>query len=362
LAKAIHNSLPRQVRDRDVIHDIDGRVFVTLGHIQPQDRILSFLKYIPDPEGDWCSGKTKYKRVFWGDVDSVALGMSLVPPSYLIDDLHFGTRLLELPRQAVGKYFSPELRLEEIMHEGPSDELEAGAKHLAEVIHDTLGIPYERIGITGSISWKAHNPGHSDINMNVYGFKESWLLQEGYDEIVEQNICTHLREVTDRGSVVPRLAERLPDLPSTSLELMLRRRRELCVDERCIGVMPVLLPTQAPIQHGSEHYTSISEAPLTVNMEIEDVKYGIFMPAIYEGTSKPTKATQGVIVTRIMVYDGTFRGLLQPGDRVEVTGVLQKVRPDSKGHGRTKEESYQIMVGTKNGFGNEFIRLVEPSV
>ena len=48
--------LPNRVRDRDIFRDKQGRMFVTLGYIQPPDRILSFLKYVPGcavdvPEG-----------------------------------------------------------------------------------------------------------------------------------------------------------------------------------------------------------------------------------------------------------------------------------------------------------------------
>ena len=358
MIKSLQTQLPRRVRDRDVTHDLDGRVFVTLGYIQPPDRILSYLKYIPSPGGDWRSGETRYKRVFWGGTDSVVSGMTLVPARYLVNDTHFGTTLLELSRQDITNYFSPEQRLKEIIHEGPSDELETAASHIAEIVHDTIGIPINRLGVAGSISWKAHDPGRSDINMNVYGLSEAWRLQESYNEIVERNSCVRLRNARDRDASISRLIERLPRVSHDALEVVLARRRELVVDGRCIGIMPVLLPTQVPIQHGSEHYVSLTSDPVSAIMEISESRYGIFLPAVYEGSSKPTEATQGAPITRIMVYDGTFRGLLQPGDKVEVTGTLQRVQPHSKKRGSNNDEFYQIMLGTKNGYGKEFIRLI----
>lgn len=361
MTKTITTRLPKQVRDRDVIHDLDGRVFVTLGYIQPQDRILCFLKYIVDPQGDWHSGNASYRRVFWGGVDSVVKGMALVPSMYLVNDAHFRTELLELPRHDVAKYFSPELRLSQIIHEGPADDLEAGAKHLAEIIHDTLGISFRRLGVTGSISWKAHNPKRSDINMNVYGFKEAWHLQEGYDEIAERNRSVRLVGVSDRLPAISKSANRQSRPVSDALQTLSARRREFHVDGRGIGVMPVLMPTEAPIQHGREHYVSLAETPVTIRMEIEETKYGLFMPAIYEGTSKPMQAIRGKAVTRIMVYDGLFRGLLQPGDKADVTGMLQRVEPNPGENGGNEQEFYQIMVGTKNGYGSEFISAVGPS-
>ena len=85
-------------------------------------------------------------------------------------------------------------------------------------------------------------------------------------------------------------------------------------------------------------------------MDIDTTDYGIFHPAIYEGHSEPLGVADGERVNRILVYDGAFGGLLKPGDRVEVSGILQKVS-------RGDETLYQIMVGTKSGAGKEFIRL-----
>ncbi len=85
-------------------------------------------------------------------------------------------------------------------------------------------------------------------------------------------------------------------------------------------------------------------------MDIDSTEFGIFHPAIYEGHSEPLNAIDGERVNRILVYDGAFGGLLKTGDRVEVSGTLQKVI-------RGDEILYQIMVGTKSGAGKEFIRL-----
>jgi len=281
--------------------------------------------------------------------------MSLVPSRYLIDDSHFHTELLELPRRDIARYFSPELRLREIIREGPVDELEAGAMQLAGIVHDTLDISFDHLGVTGSISWKAHNPERSDINMNVYGFKDAWRLQEGYSEIVEQNKNVHLGGISDNCLGSSKSANRLPKPVFNALQTLSSRRRELYLNGRGIGIMPVLLPTQTPIEYGSEHYVSLADTPVTISMEIEESEYGIFMPAIYQVSSRPSQATQGNVVKRVMVYDGVFRGLLQPGDRVDVTGVLQKVELDSRRHGREGEGFYQIMVGSKRGYGKEFI-------
>jgi predicted nucleotidyltransferase len=345
--------LPTIVRDRDIFHDVEGRVFVVLGYIQPSNRILSFLKYVPDSSGEWQSGDIKYKRIFWGSVTSTVDGMSLLPHNYIVKDPHFSTDLLEPPKTNVAKYFSPEIRLKEIIESGSKDPLEELAKRGAETLHDALGIQYDHIGVAGSILWQGHNLEKSDINMNIYGFDASWTLYKNYESLIEGREGARLRELPDWQHAMARVHARIPIMKSEDLQNLFTRRKALCLGDVCIGITPILLPDEAPIQHGSESYTTISTEPLTIKMEIESVEFGIFHPAIYEGRSPSLEIIDGDSVSRIMVYDGAFGGLLRTSDHVEVTGTLQKVVPTNR-----DDPFYQIMVGTKSGAGKEFIRLV----
>ncbi|MFX1559977.1 MAG: hypothetical protein ACFFBL_05280 [Promethearchaeota archaeon] len=345
--------LPIHVRDRDIFHDVEGRVFVVLGYIQPSNRILSFLKYVPDTSGDWQSGDTKYKRMFWGSVSSTVDGMSLLPAEYIVADSHFGTNLLEPPRNCVAKYFSPEIRLKEIIEDGPHDSLEELAERGADTLHDTLGIPYDHIGVAGSILWKGHSLERSDINMNIYGFDASWTLHENYESLIDEREDARLRELPDWKHAMDRVHARIPIMKSKDLQNLFSRRKALCLEDFCIGITPILLPHEAPIHYSSESYIAISEKPVTVEMKVENTEFGIFHPALYEGQSPSLDAIGGESVSRIMVYDGAFGGLLRTGDRVEVTGTIQRVVPSNGA-----PPFHQMMVGTKSGAGKEYIRLL----
>ncbi len=59
-------------------------------------------------------------------------------------------------------------------------------------------------------------------------------------------------------------------------------------------------------------------------------------------------------MTRLIIYEGVFRGLLVAGDQVDVSGTLQRVTFSSNEY----EPFYQLMIGTQTGHGQEFIRLV----
>ncbi len=341
--------LPDRVRDRDIFRDHQGRMFVTLGYIQPADRVLSFLKYIPDENGKWQAGSTRYKRLFWGSVDSTVEGMSKLPQDYTIFDSHFQTDLVEPPRTSIMEYFSAEQRLREILVE-PKDELEEVVQQAAETLHDELKLPFSNLGISGSILWKGHNPEFSDINMNIYGFKESWLLQENYGSLENKETQTRIRDLPEWDRGIERVKKRVPVLEKSDLQTLFSRRKALCIKDRCIGITPILHPEETLIDHGSESYTTIIQTPVKLSLVVENVDFGIFHPAIYDTESA---VIEGHSVTRVMIYDGAFCGLIKKGDRIEISGTLQRVNLTN-----TDAELHQIMIGTKAGSGKEYVKIL----
>jgi predicted nucleotidyltransferase len=341
--------LPEKVRDRDIFRDFQNRLFVVLGYIQPSDRVLSYLKYVPDDNGMWKADGIKYRRLFWGSVDSIVNGMSILPQAYITKDTHFQTSLIEPPRNTIMEYYSPEMRLKEILEE-PNDNLEILTKRAAEILHDDLEIPFDCLGIAGSILWKGHNTKHSDINMNIYGFARAWNLFNNFERVDELQNQARLRSLPEWKHAIGRVHDRIADLQPTDLDALFSRRRALCIGDRCIGITPVLYPEETPIPYGSESYTTQTTETAKFNVTIENTKYSIFHPAIYE--IAPI-AHNDSIISRIMVYDGAFGGLFEMGDCVEVSGTLQRVTTHKE-----HTDFYQVMVGTKNGSGKEYIRFL----
>ncbi|TXT56702.1 MAG: hypothetical protein BAJATHORv1_20295 [Candidatus Thorarchaeota archaeon] len=339
-------------RDRDVFQDEMSRIYVTLGHIQPPDGIISVLKYLPDVTGQWESGNIRYRRIFSNDVVSSHTGMEILPNEYY-DDTHFGTDILKFPVSKVVHYFKPEERLKQIINEGPNDELERIVSKLACSFHDILDIPFDQLGVTGSIAWNAHNPSFSDINMNIHGFDWSWYLEENYPRLVQEDSSLQLTEGALWANSVSRLRERIVCLGSDEILVLFKRRRQLQFHQQPITIMPVLNPSESPIEYGTEKYNSTFLVKAEV--EITSSRYGIFFPALYEvvGTAESTRSS--ISVTRLMIYDGAFRGLFQDGDILQVHGTLQKVQ-------RLDGSSFfQIMIGTLAGAGKEHIIITKPS-
>ncbi|TFG08841.1 hypothetical protein EU538_06425 [Candidatus Thorarchaeota archaeon] len=339
--------------DRDVIRDIDGQIWTVLGHIQPKDRVIAFLKYIPAKGGRWSRDDAQYDRIFWGGAQSVTEGMGQISSKYLHDDPHFGTVLPSVPIAHIARHYMPEARLKEIAELGARDILEERALRLAEILSDSTGIDLASFGVAGSLVWRAHDLSYSDINMCVYGFDESWRLQDAYEQISEDNARVSLREETDWLAAKSRIVSRVPTLNMEDLHPLFARRRGLCLDGQCIGVTPVLRAHEAPILYLTERYEDISSDPIRTTFDVHDASYGLFLPSLYHGESGELDEIDGERASRLMIYEGAFRGLVRVEDRLEVTATLQRVmRPSGEA------TLYQLMVGTMTGAGREYISLL----
>lgn len=349
--------MPDGVRDRDVIQDFNGRVYVVLGSIQPRDKILCFLKYVPDESGAWVSNGVRYRRVFWGDVGWIKESLSELPPDLVVHDSHFGTELLEVPREHVLNYFSPEARLREILEYGPRDRLESMAQSLSVLVTERIGIGPEQLGVAGSVLWRAHDPCRSDLNMNVYGLQASHLLHENIDSLMDpQDVHRVGHESWMRK--IKALTSGVSSMTDADIAMLSERRRLVFHRGTSVGITPVLYPDEAPIVHGSEYYRTISDSPVTLRLEIVDDTYGLFTPSIYSCIGAGDGARGPHRVERLMIYEGAFKGLLRSGDIVEVTGSLQSVI-DPNDH---LVKFHQIMVGTKSGVGKEGIRILRVAI
>ncbi|MFX1252972.1 MAG: hypothetical protein ACFFCZ_15300 [Promethearchaeota archaeon] len=349
------------LRDRDVIFDLHNRIYVILGYLQPPNRALAFLKYIPTQRDEttlqWKIEETYYRRIFWGTVESVKEGLKENMPSYTVVDPFFGTDLIQVPHKDIKQHFIPEKRLHEILLK-PRDPLEEKVAFIAELLHTVLKIPYDDLGIAGSILWKGHQPHLSDINMNIYGFENAWILQQNYDRLVKEVPAIKLRKIEQWGKTMKRIVDRTP-LSLEDVKALYLRRKEIYYQNEGIGVMPILRPgvDPLPIKYGTEVFKMDSEN-VVIRGEIITDDYSLFMPAIYElapfkDEIEKIKAFESDVI-RILVYDGSFRALFKKYDRVEISGTLQNVLRSADQSIKCK----QIMIGTKQGSGREYIRLL----
>jgi predicted nucleotidyltransferase len=347
----------RGVLDHDIFIDKVGRIFFVLGHYQPQGRVISLLKYLPDEHGTWVhriSGQ-RYARSYTHQgieaFTSASKAAGAVKEnelaSWQMTDPVFGTSFLEVPQDCIAEYFLPETRLTGILEarEGELDDLERKVKLVVQTIlkhaRDT-DVAAEDVGITGSILWRGHSE-RSDINLNVYGAAKCRSLEQVLASLARRQV------MLARGLTVEMKGfDGVPGVQcsGTVSRTDLKRKPKI----KLVGFKPgiqvrwCLKRGEFPIEYGSESYADKGLA--TIKARVTDDAFTMFYPALVgietlSGKMKPD---------RVLIYDTRYTRLLRSGDVVEITGLLQEI----SGSGR-----YQILIGSKQHARDERVSFLE---
>ncbi len=149
----------KQVRTRDFIYTSDDLYFASTNYIHPENRVISFLRYVPDPKGDREKDGKRYRKV--GSEEAY---------SYLRN-----VEMMGVPLEKVEKIIKPEERLlglKKTFDEGgkvKNPELIAKLMDVADFFHFMADIPYDHLGISGSILPGLQKSDVSDLDFVVYG-------------------------------------------------------------------------------------------------------------------------------------------------------------------------------------------------
>ena len=89
-----------RARPRDFIFTSDDLFFATTTYLHPQDRILSFLRYIPDQNGDRLLNSKKYSKV---DSKQAYDFLGKHFQDYLFDCEITGVQMMGVPKEKIEK-------------------------------------------------------------------------------------------------------------------------------------------------------------------------------------------------------------------------------------------------------------------
>ncbi len=334
--------------DHDIFTDHAGRIYFVLGHYQPRDRVISILKYVPDPSGTWMHRETgvTYLRSYWHQgVDVFLKTESFVKSTgheplqlWLVRDPVFGTDYLEVPVGSIREYLLPEERLDGICRarDESLDPLERKVKHVVTTLATTFepsGIKATDFGITGSVLWNGHSE-RSDININVYG---KHACRKLHDALAARAAGAHslsadLSVVMKGFDDVPFLS-RDPSLPGTALS----RKPKLKMAGFTPGIQLrwCLRRGELPVTYGTERYRELGVQRFT--LQVIDDEYAMFYPAFVG-----VRTIEGHLdARRIMVYDTRVTRFFKINDVVSVTATVQEVTTTGG------DTFFQLLIGSK---------------
>jgi len=163
--KGLNNS-EITVLDHYYFKTVNGDIGVVTGNIHSDHYVVGYIKYRRTSNStQWCDQYYCYDRVVKhyriNEVYSGSTEYVYIP--------YYGSQVPVMPRSTIHEVFNPVERSLEIISK-PRDELELQALNM---IMDTLNGTNTLPGITGSILPGIHNVKYSDIDLVVYGLKNS---------------------------------------------------------------------------------------------------------------------------------------------------------------------------------------------
>ena len=105
----------------DYLRTVEGLFFAVKGGVHPDDMVVAYLRYIPDPSGDRLHGGVRYRRV--SDVEETTRYLEVNHPGYLNHVYRLNAILQTVPHSQISAVYKPRERLREIL-EGPVTRLE----------------------------------------------------------------------------------------------------------------------------------------------------------------------------------------------------------------------------------------------
>jgi predicted nucleotidyltransferase len=308
-------------REGDFLQTVDGLIFDVKGDCHPPDRIISFVRYIPDSEGDRKRGKEVYRKVY--DLKERYQVLKKEYPQYVYFDPVFQRELQGVPHEYIQKMYNPREKLKELIPK-EKDALEESAVLLAQM----LPVPDSVVGVSGSILVGLHTPG-SDIDLIVYGTQHCINVYNHLKTLREKGVIQQF----DREEARKKALFRWGHAP----ELLVRLEQKKVLHGLFQGKEYFFrLLKENTLQYGDVHYRPLDT--VTMKAVITDDTDNIFTPCCYKVEDASVEEVEQIVSVR-----GRFCEHVQKGDTVTARGSLETVLCQTG-------EYYQLMLGDQGDY------------
>lgn len=318
-------------KDRDIVETCDGLMFVVVGYLHPPGRVTAYLKYVPSEEGKWGRGDTRYTRTLGyyhvTQIENTYGYLRERHPEYLYDCPVRNITVSCVPLSDVKLYYDPVERVDSLIREGPSDSLEEKLLGLVGYLREHADVE-GRIGVTGSILTRSHNPAFSDIDITVYGREESRRVREAVLGARREGVIRGRGEEELERWVAQR-AEKFPLSREELRRIASKRWNYGFYRDTYVSVHPTRADDEITESYGDFTYSQLGEVKGTA--VVADTSESIYLPAVYRVTDSKLR-NRNVTISEIVSYEGVYGDLFTVGEKVEFTGILERYEGKERGH------------------------------
>jgi predicted nucleotidyltransferase len=329
-----------KAREGDLVETDEKLMFDVKGLVHPPNRIVAFIRYFPDEKGK----RTREGRSF-GKVYSLSKRYALLKdrfPEYLVYDPVFDETLCEVPVDSVKRIYKPVEKLQEMRGSKDLDLLQNKALQFAELLKQTAGIPWNALGISGSIMVGLHTP-KSDIDPVVYGSRSCRRVHSALatlfkndDEAVKPYVKQDLKVLFDFRSKDTEM----------SLEDFLRTESRKSMQGKFKGtdyfVRFVKDWNEIDENYGDIQYENIGNAK--VEAAVADDSESTFTPCTYKVQNvKPLEGLRIENIAEITSFRGRFCEQARQGEIIVAKGKVECVKDR-----RHNKEHFRLLVGGRH--------------
>ena len=274
-------------------------------------------------------------------------------PHYLFYSPFYNVLMTAVPAEYIARHYRPEDKLAAIMKSKRQDLLQKKLGRLISLLAEKSGVPTESFGITGSILLGIHRLAVSDMDVTVYGHKNSLAVKRALiDDYSVKNSDVKRFEGSVLTAWCRSKTQSHPLTFNDAMEIFGRKWNMGVFEDTKFSVHPVKLEVEVNEEYADRVYEPMGTA--TVGAVIHEDSDSIFLPAVYQ--VREAKVIKGPPVTdieEIISYEGLYGDLAEIGETVLAKGKLEQVT-DKK----NRRKYHRILVGSPEGKGSEYIKLV----
>jgi predicted nucleotidyltransferase len=337
-----------RVRPRDFIYTIDDLFFASTNYLHPEDRIISFLRYIHNTKGERSKNNARYSKV---DTKQAFEFLSQNYPDYLFDCDITNTPMMGVPLEKVLEILHPDNRLKDILNTHPPDDLIKKVIILANTFHDFAEIPYEKMGVSGSILPNLYDPKQSDIDFVIYGLKNHQKAMNTFKElkVMKNSILKGIEE-----EYWAKLYEkRIKDASIGYDEFKWyenRKNNRGIINGTLFDILATRDWNEIKGTYGEKTFQNLGKGK--IECTVSDAIASFDNPAIY--TVEDVKIIEGphVPINELASFTHTYAGQVKEGEKIIAKGKIEKVI-----NKKTRETNYRLIIGTTRESIDEYIKL-----
>jgi predicted nucleotidyltransferase len=324
----------RKFREGDFIETTEGLIFDVKGIMHPVNRVIAFIRYVPDPQGDRIRCNRRYRKIY--KLPHRHRYLQQMYPQYLHYDSVFDIEVSQVTHKAIHRHYRPQYKVRELMSESTSDLFQRRTLEFIKKIMHIAHVPQSVLGVSGSILVNLYS-SNSDIDLIVYGTRTAHRVRTALLEHCEDD-----DELTQysRSVLKQKFVERQRNAGISFQEYAFHESRKTFqgyYKEKEFFIRYVKNWDEINVEYGDYVYTN--KGVVKLRGVITDDTEAIFTPCLYNISD--VEVLEGVQVhqiSEISSFRGRFCDQAVTGERIEARGKLEKVVGQSKTY-------YRLLLG-----------------